>query len=79
MILGWAVMVAVAGKDEAWDFKNYHWYIPYAFLNNRMAIDVAVAHQATYYNPPNGRPNEQDVLDHNPGEKVVLFPPWGPR
>jgi hypothetical protein len=51
VILGWAVMVAVAGKDEAWDFKNYHWYIPYAFLNNRMAIDVAVAHQATYYNP----------------------------
>ncbi|MGD0189895.1 MAG: hypothetical protein ABSD74_04045 [Rhizomicrobium sp.] len=51
VILGWAVMVAVAGKDGAWDFKNYHWYIPYAFLNNRMAIDVAVAHQATYYNP----------------------------
>jgi len=39
------------GKDTSWDFRNYHWYIPYAFLNDRMAIDVAVAHQASYYNP----------------------------
>src|SRR5579871_6608313 len=51
VILGWAVMVVSAGKDEAWDFRNYHWYIPYAFLNGRMGFDVAVAHQATYYNP----------------------------
>ena len=39
------------GKDTSWDFRNYHWYAPYAFLNNRMGIDVAVAHQASYYNP----------------------------
>ena len=51
VVLGWAVMVAVAGKDPSWDFRNYHWYIPYAFLNGRMGFDVAVAHQATYYNP----------------------------
>jgi hypothetical protein len=48
---GWAVMVAVLGKDFAWDFRNYHWYVPYAFLNGRMDTDIAVAHQATYYNP----------------------------
>ena len=35
------------GKDTSWDFRNYHWYIPYAFLNERMGFDVAVAHQAT--------------------------------
>ena len=47
----WSVFVVVLGKDTSWDFRNYHWYIPYAFLNGRMGLDVAVAHQATYYNP----------------------------
>src|SRR5580704_2840860 len=51
MILGWAILVATAGKDPSWDFRNYHWYIPYAFLNGRMGVDVSVAHQATFYNP----------------------------
>src|ERR1700749_5321188 len=49
--LFWAAFVIVLGKDTSWDFRNYHWYAPYAFLNNRMGIDVAVAHQASYYNP----------------------------
>ena len=51
LILGWAVFVVAHGKDMSWDFRNYHWYIPYAFLNGRMGFDVAVAHQATFYNP----------------------------
>ena len=51
VVLGWAVMVVARGKDESWDFRNYHWYIPYAFLNHRLGFDIAVAHQATYYNP----------------------------
>ena len=51
VVLGWAVMVVSRGKDESWDFRNYHWYIPYAFLNHRLGFDIAVAHQATYYNP----------------------------
>ncbi len=50
-ILGWAALVLMLGKDTSWDFRNYHWYIPYAYLNHRMDFDVAVAHQATYYNP----------------------------
>jgi hypothetical protein len=48
---GWSAFVVMLGKDTSWDFRNYHWYIPYAFLNGRMGFDVAVAHQATYYNP----------------------------
>ena len=44
-------MVVVRGKDASWDFRNYHWYLPYAFLHGRLGFDVAVAHQATYYNP----------------------------
>ncbi len=51
VMLFWAGFVIVLGKDTSWDFRNYHWYAPYAFLNNRMGIDVAVAHQASYYNP----------------------------
>src|ERR1700749_2838676 len=51
VIFGWAAFVVAHGKDMSWDFRNYHWYIPYAFLNGRAGFDVAVAHQATYYNP----------------------------
>ena len=51
VILGWSLFVVALGKDMSWDFRNYHWYAPYAFLNGRMGFDVAVAHQATYYNP----------------------------
>jgi hypothetical protein len=51
VVLGWGVFVVSLGKDMSWDFRNYHWYIPYAFLNGRMGFDLAVAHQASYYNP----------------------------
>jgi hypothetical protein len=51
VIAFWAVFVVGLGEDRSWDFRNYHWYIPYAFLHGRAALDIAVAHQATYYNP----------------------------
>jgi hypothetical protein len=51
VILAWALFVISLGKDMSWDFRNYHWYAPYSFLNNRLGFDVAVAHHATYYNP----------------------------
>jgi hypothetical protein len=51
IVLGWAAIVVARGKDISWDFRNYHWYIPYAFLHGRLGFDIAVAHQATYYNP----------------------------
>jgi hypothetical protein len=47
----WGAYVLWLGKDTSWDFRNYHWYIPYAFLNGRYGFDMIVAHQATYYNP----------------------------
>src|SRR5665213_797483 len=50
-LLFWAAFVILLGKDTSWDFRNYHWYAPYALLNHRMGFDVAVAHQASYYNP----------------------------
>jgi hypothetical protein len=51
VVFGWGVFVVSLGKDMSWDFRNYHWYIPYAFLNGRMGLDIAVSHQASYYNP----------------------------
>jgi hypothetical protein len=51
VLLFWAGFVILLGKDTSWDFRNYHWYAPYALLNHRMGFDVAVAHQASYYNP----------------------------
>jgi len=51
VIAFWAAFVVYLGKDTSWDFRNYHWYIPYAYLNGRMGVDIAVAHLASYYNP----------------------------
>lgn len=50
-ILIWTAYVVWLGKDTSWDFRNYHWYIPYQLLNDRLSIDIAVAHQGSYYNP----------------------------
>ena len=39
------------GRDANWDFLNYRWYVPYAFLHHRLLLDVLVAGHATFYNP----------------------------
>ena len=41
----------LAGKDQNWDFLNYRWYNAWAFLHDRLTMDVLVAHHATFYNP----------------------------
>src|SRR5437868_6855290 len=46
-----ALLALAMGKKTGWDLYNYHWYNPYALLNDRFGFDVAVAHHATYYNP----------------------------
>src|SRR5580704_11072640 len=51
VMLFWAAFVIVLGKDTSWDFRNYHWYGPYALFNHRLDIDVAVAHHGSWYNP----------------------------
>ena len=42
VVVGWALFVIALGKDMSWDFRNYHWYAPFAFLNGRMGFDIAV-------------------------------------
>src|ERR1700689_5502091 len=41
VILGWGIFVVSLGKDMSWDFRNYHWDIPYAFLKGRMGFDIS--------------------------------------
>lgn len=50
-IPAFALLALAFGKEASWDFQNYHWYDPYAFLTGRLGFDIAVAHHATYYNP----------------------------
>ena len=37
--------------DVNWDLKNYHYYDAFAFLEGRLAWDVAPAQIQTYHNP----------------------------
>lgn len=39
------------GMDRTWDVLNYHIYNPYAFLNNRLLIDIMPAGIQSYFNP----------------------------
>src|ERR1700686_1432703 len=51
VVLAFGCISILLGKDAGWDFLNYHWYDAYAFLHARLGFDVAVAHNATYFNP----------------------------
>src|SRR3984893_5637267 len=51
VVLAFGSISIFLGKNEGWDFRNYHWYDAYAFLHARLGFDVAVAHHATYFNP----------------------------
>lgn len=37
--------------EVKWDWANYHYYNPWAFLNNRVGYDIAPASINTYFNP----------------------------
>jgi hypothetical protein len=39
------------GQDTNWDLQNYHLYSPYAYLNDRIDLDLAPAGRQTYFNP----------------------------
>jgi hypothetical protein len=39
------------GQDANWDLRNYHFYIPYAFLEGRFDHDVVPSQVANFYNP----------------------------
>ena len=39
------------GQDTNWDFRNYHWYNAYAFLNGRYGFDLLPSQMPYFYNP----------------------------
>ena len=41
----------VLGQDANWDFRNYHYYNGYAFLNGRLGFDLLPANHPSFYNP----------------------------
>lgn len=60
------------GKKTGWDLFNYHWYNPFALLENRFGFDVAVGHHATYYNPLSDLPLYL-VANHGPAWLSGIF------
>ena len=44
-------LAAIVRQDANWDLKNYHFYNAWAFVHERMSIDVAPAQLQTYLNP----------------------------
>lgn len=39
------------GQDFNWDLQNYHFYNPYAFLNNRLLLDIEPVGVHSYFSP----------------------------
>ncbi len=46
-----ARLAFVMGQDISWDLRNYHYYNAYAFLHDRLTLDVAPAMIQSYLNP----------------------------
>lgn len=45
------LLSVVLGLDTNWDVYNYHLYNPFAWLNGKLAIDLAPAGFQSYFNP----------------------------
>ena len=47
-----AVFLALwRGQDANWDLLNYHYYNPYAWVNNRATLDIAPAQLQSFHSP----------------------------
>ena len=46
-----AALAYVAGQDGNWDFYNYHYYNPYAYLNDRFWFDIQPAQRQSNITP----------------------------
>lgn len=50
-LLAGGLISSVLQYDVVWDFMNYHYYNAWAFLNNRVGKDIAVAGINAFFNP----------------------------
>ena len=46
-----AAGAVVLGQDNNWDLRNYHYYVAYAFLHDRLEVDIAAAQIQSWFNP----------------------------
>lgn len=46
-----ALVSLLRGQDSNWDLRNYHLYNAYAWLTDRIALDLAPAQMQTYFPP----------------------------
>ena len=50
--VGIAIFLSVwRGQDANWDLRNYHYYNPYSWVNNRASIDIAPAQLQSFHSP----------------------------
>jgi hypothetical protein len=59
--LGWALALSVPiaagllslwlGQDATWDLRNYHLYVAWAYLGERLSLDMAPGQMQSYLNP----------------------------
>lgn len=45
------IVSLIKGQDGNWDLLNYHLYNPWAWLNDRLTLDLAPAGLQTFFNP----------------------------
>lgn len=50
-LLGGGILSMILKYEMSWDFANYHYFGPWAFLNDRIGYDVAAAGYNAFYNP----------------------------
>ena len=46
-----AFLALFRGQDANWDLQNYHHYNPYAWANDRAAVDIAPAQLQSFHSP----------------------------
>ncbi len=59
--------------EISWDFANYHYYNPWAFLNDRMGYDIAAGALNSYLNPLMDIPLYLLIKYFNDYPKFIMF------
>lgn len=67
----YGALAVYLGQDNNWDFRNYHWYNAYAFLNNRYETDIQPSQIPFFYNPILDVP--YFLLGHLVSPKLLAF------
>ncbi len=59
--------------EQMWDFANYHFYNPWAFLNDRVGQDAAVAGIHAFFNPLADVPLYSLITGFNDYPNLIYF------